>query len=271
MRGHTSGCSRGVTMKRVITALLLFAAGWSSQSMSPVLLELVNTEKAFAATAGKVGVRDAFLKYFAEDSILFQPAPLPATEQLRQQPPAPRPLQVLLEWEPLTGEVSEDGEFGYLTGPTLTSDLTPQKRPQRHGMYFSVWRRAGGEWKVILDGGITTPGPVAKIGKLEFRRNGGTSAQARTVAMKSGGQTVEQAEAKLAAAIADLGVTNGFRRFAAPHVKLYRNRSYPIANIEEIGKYLDRAQDIKSPQVQGSGTSAGGDLGYTYGAYGGTP
>lgn len=257
-------------MTRVVVAtILLMAAGLAvgadSVAVEPALLEMVNAEKEFAAYTGKVGVRDGFLKYFAEDSILFVPAPAPAVEDLRKQPPAPQPLPALLEWEPLTGEVSADGEFGYLTGPTRTSDRTGQNRPTRHGMYFSVWRKAGGEWKVIVDGGITTPGPVAEIGKMEFRRN---TAQARTAAKKSGG-TVENAEQALAAALAADGA-EGYLRFAAANARLYRSGSYPMAGSGEVRAHFAKNLDVQAPKMQGSGMSKTGDLGYTYGTYGGT-
>jgi ketosteroid isomerase-like protein len=257
-------------MKRALVMVLLAAVVvWAdSAAISPRLLELANTERAFAATAGKIGVRDAFLKYFAEDSILFQPEPKPAMEDLRKQPPEPKPAQFLLQWEPLTGEVSADGEFGYLTGPMMTTDLTSQKRPPRHGMYFSVWRRRGGEWKVILDGGIGTPGPVAEIGKLQFRSNA-APAQTRTVALKSGQQTLAEAEAALVSAVASDGA-GALLRFAAPHARLYRIGSYPIETHAEIRAYLAKNPDIQAPRMQGSGTSQAGDLGYAYGVYDGT-
>lgn len=259
-------------MKRIVaTVFLLLSLLWAeSGEVSPELLELANTEKRFAATAGKVGVRDAFLEYFAEDSILFQPAPMPAVEDLRKQPPDPKPLQVLLEWEPLTGEISADGEFGYLTGPTRTTDLSPRKRPQRYGMYFSVWRKTGGAWKVIVDGGTGTPGPVAEIGKLEFRRNQAAGAQVRTASVESRARTPAEAEAALAEALAKDKV-EGFVSFAAPNARLYRSGNYPIETPQSIRSYLAKAQDVHSPEVQGSGVSKAGDLGYAYGAYAGTP
>ena len=258
-------------MKRVLAAVCLaISVLWAANGdVSPELLELANTEKRFAATASRVGVRDAFLEFFAEDSILFQPAPSPAVEDLRKQPPDPKPLQVLLEWEPLTGEISADGEFGYLTGPTLTTDLSPQKRPQRHGMYFSVWRRTGGVWKVIVDGGTGTPGPVAQIGKIEFQRNEGSAAQARKASASTSGKTVEESEAAFAEANAKDPV-EGFLAFAAPNARLYRSGNYPIEH-EAIRSYLSRVNDIQRPKVLGTGAAKAGDLGYAYGRYEGTP
>jgi ketosteroid isomerase-like protein len=256
-------------MKRAAMMVLVLAVlVWAETAVSPRLLELANTEKEFSATAGEIGVRDAFLKYFAEDSILMQPEPVSAVEELRKQPPAPKPLQFLLQWEPLTGELSADGDFGYLTGPTLTTDRTGQNRPPQHGMYFSVWRRRDNKWRVVLDGGIRTPGPVAELGKIEFRNNAARAAQARTVAMKSG-QTLQQAETALAAAVAREGA-GAVLRFAAPNMRLYRNGSYPMASAEEISAYLGTTPDIQSPKVQGSGLSQADDLGYTYGTYQGT-
>lgn len=258
---------------RVLVVMMVLAGALAAagrNALAARLQEMVKAEKAFAALAGEVGVRDAFLRYFDEGAIFFSPAPSRAVEDLRKQPPAPKPLQVLLQWEPMTGEISAEGDFGYLTGPTLTSDLTEKKRPPRHGMYFSVWRWSGGEWKVIVDGGTTTPGPVAEIGKLEFRPNGEPVAQLRRASVGSTRPTLLQAEEELARAVASEGAARAFSRFAAANARLYRSGSYPLMG-KAASQHLEKTADIGKPKVQGSGISQAGDLGYTYGAYDGTP
>lgn len=116
---------------------------------------MVATERAFAAAAHEIGVRDSFLTFFADDAISIvrgtagQPTSLvPAKAQLAARPLQALPLQADLLWEPFTGQVSGDGSMGWLTGgyavlSSTSRDLLGQ------GAYFSVWKRqANGTWRV---------------------------------------------------------------------------------------------------------------------------
>ena len=62
-----------------------------------------------------------------------------------------------LSWRPETVFVTADGELGLSTGPYQLTRVTPPGEPQiLDGTFFSVWRRVGDGWKIVLDGG--TPG-----------------------------------------------------------------------------------------------------------------
>jgi ketosteroid isomerase-like protein len=122
------------------------------------------TERAFAAAAHEIGVRDSFLTFFADDAVAIvrgavgRPTSLvPAKAQLAARPLQSLPLQAHLFWEPFTGQVSGDGSMGWLTGgyavlSSTSRDLLGQ------GAYFSVWKRqSNGTWRVWLDEGIALP------------------------------------------------------------------------------------------------------------------
>ncbi len=61
-----------------------------------------------------------------------------------------------LLWAPVYGEVAESGELGFTWGNWhfTNQDTTV------YGKYFTVWKKQGdGTWKVLLDGGNSTPAP----------------------------------------------------------------------------------------------------------------
>src|SRR5690242_6726425 len=105
-------------MKKASIALALsfaFGSGVSAQTAQTVvdrqaaLDAIVATEHAFAKMASEKGVRDAFLTYLSEDSVLFRPGPVPGREATRAQ----RTTPALLTWYPVYADVSLAGDLGY--------------------------------------------------------------------------------------------------------------------------------------------------------------
>src|SRR4030095_16654649 len=158
---------------RVIASisLLLFAAAIVVSQDQPVptaLASLTATERAFARTSVEKGFRESFLTFFANDGIFFQPQPVKARETLRAQPAKPQTFT--LNWEPIFGDVSDAGDLGFTTGPYPLSDNSQQDSPPQHGCFFSVWKvQSDGSWKVVIDAGILTPGPLSSVERPSFR------------------------------------------------------------------------------------------------------
>jgi hypothetical protein len=150
---HTILRSLGVALAAAAVVPLL------AQTAKPIpaaLARMAQTERAFAKRALDTTVREAFIEYFADESISFEPpGPGPARERLRARPaPPPKPGYQLL-WEPRYGDVGASGDLGYLTGPV--ENVIPGQ-PSRHGNYFSIWKRqANGEFRVIIDLGADLP------------------------------------------------------------------------------------------------------------------
>lgn len=150
--------------------LLLFAmvilthSAIVSAQVSKALAELADAERSFAAETVKLGFRDGFIKFFADDGIGFGPHPERTREKLLKSPPATGLRTVIFNWAPMFGDISQAGDMGYTTGPVLFTDVTANPKPPRHGMYFSVWQKqADGSWKVAIDMGVDTPSAVAAI------------------------------------------------------------------------------------------------------------
>ncbi|MGE3888257.1 MAG: hypothetical protein AB7H81_17625, partial [Vicinamibacterales bacterium] len=109
----------------------------AASSLPAALVAMAETERAFSRRASETTPREAFIEFFADESVSFQPDPGPARERLRKQP-LPKPGTPAFQWEPRTGDVAASGDLGYLTGPVRY----PQPDGSvRHGCYFSVWKK----------------------------------------------------------------------------------------------------------------------------------
>ena len=115
--------------------------------------DLASAERAFAAQAQTLGVREAFLRHLAEDAWLMRPQPVRAKAWFDAHPSRAGSL----EWGPEYAEIAASGNFGYTYGPWNSKAPNGE---QGAGHFFSVWKRdPDGAWKNVLDHGIGH-GPV---------------------------------------------------------------------------------------------------------------
>lgn len=121
--------------------------------------EIIAADKAFSTLSVAKGSNEAFLAYLADDGRLFGTggeAPIlgkaEAAERFKTSGNGD-PKTNILSWVPDHAEVSADGTLGYSDGHwTFTA---PKARATGH--YVTVWRKTGGQWKVIADMGTTDP------------------------------------------------------------------------------------------------------------------
>ena len=67
-----------------------------------------------------------------------------------------------LIWEPRYGDIASSGDLGYLTGPVRRIVPGQNNGQPFHSLYASIWKRQpDGSFKVVMDMGVPTPGPVA--------------------------------------------------------------------------------------------------------------
>lgn len=150
---------RRLPMRFGLLALGLFVVG---QARADDWQELVAAEKTFAARTSEVGVRSAFLTALADDSIAFNPGPMPGRGVWTERPEN----KSTLRWAPAMAEVSISGDLGYALGPwrhTREGD----DAARTFGQIFNVWRRqADGEWKLLVSHSIghrETPAPATVV------------------------------------------------------------------------------------------------------------
>lgn len=113
---------------------------------------LVAAEHAFADRAAVVGVRDAFVEWFADDNLGFAPGPVDGRARWR----AREPLKSGAQWKPAFAEVSAAGDLGYTLGPHRWFPLDDPRRTVDAGHFLSIWQRGiDGGFANVFDHGIT--------------------------------------------------------------------------------------------------------------------
>jgi ketosteroid isomerase-like protein len=254
-------------MTKITLACLAAAITVSAQSQIPsALSKMADTERAFAKLAQEVAVREAFIEFFADESVAFEPDPTPARESLRKQT-RPQPAGLQLLWEPRFGDVAASGDLGYLTGP---SETIVAGQPTRYGNYFSVWKRqADGEYRVILDVGGATPQ------KNEYPPG---LARASATATWKGTEPKATSEASLLAAdkafssaITSQGIRAAYASTMHADGRLQRSGALPATNRQAAVEWLESHVKAWTTEPMKAETAASGDLGYTWGKYRVTP
>ncbi len=159
MKETTPRCTYGASRPNYLPLFPVLPDAWDMRVLIlslalPLVAQspeaLANAERTFAAKAGRVGARAAFLSYLADDSVVFTPR-----AQAGQIYHAARSEDgSALAWGPTYVELAASGDFGISTGPYT---LVPKKDPsnQLNGHYLSVWGMRQGRWQVLLDVGIT--------------------------------------------------------------------------------------------------------------------
>lgn len=266
LAGMRSLPSRRIRSSTAIAACIAVLAGspqlsYAHDADEIALGSLVDAELSFARMALERGIRDAFLANFADDGIAFEPAPVRLREAWSARPPARDPKELRLEWKPAQAGVARSRDFGYTTGPyTLSSAAHPER--VRHGVFFSVWRRDAGRWRVVLDAGIATPAAVnfASLGAAPRPHFKG-----RAIPRTEKERLLER-EADLSASSPGGIPPAIYAKLLAPDARLHRDGAAPVAADAAV-----REASLRTTRVawtpSDARVSASGDMAVTYGRF----
>jgi ketosteroid isomerase-like protein len=260
----------------VIVSMLGLTALTQEQDINPELLGLANAERAFAKMSVDKGVREAFYNNFAEDGVNFQPHPVNTREAYRKNPPpAPKPdaphpdatLAPVLNWAPIYGDIASSGDLGYTTGPFLIEDRSPARRPTRHGMYSSVWKKqADGSWKVVLDLGIQMNSAVAPLDapfqaapQWKFKVRSGKTEEDLIGLLNADRAFFANAKSDSAA--------GAWKKFLSEDARIHRNRMTPVTGKADLQTWITNQSAILSGEPIKTDVARSGDFGYSYGQY----
>lgn len=126
--------------------------------------ELLSADSAFSAMSADKGMAVAFL-YYADSNVVELNEGEPATlglSALANRFRLADNSKFLITWKTLKCEVAESGDFGYTFGDWRIDQALPSGGDTvLYGNYVSIWKKqADGNWKYVLDGGTSTPGPT---------------------------------------------------------------------------------------------------------------
>jgi ketosteroid isomerase-like protein len=254
-------------MQRLVSIFLstLFFTAWGfSQEKKSALDAIVEAERAFARTSVAKGVPDSFIEFFAEDGIFFQPHPAKAREALSKPTTVRSPF--VLDWQPITADVSRAGDLGYTTGPYTLTDSNESKLI-RQGYYFSLWKKqSDGNWKVVLDCGIQTNEPATeKLFKAARPMN--SKVFKAKVSLELVRQELLKVDRNFSAMAKQAGAAKAFSAWVNEDVRVHRNGRAPILGANALRAFLAEKSFSMSGEPIKADVAESDDFGYTYGSY----
>lgn len=216
---------------------------------------VVAAERAFAAESLVIGVKASFLKYSADDAIMFAPQPANAHEFINSWPDGPDDTTIV--WWPVWAGIAQSGDIGFTTGPAKYGDAEPRS------YYFTVWaKQPDGAWKWIYDGGPGASGevPFAQNASVDYLPLASTNSGSADAAMTE----VVAIEADLAAQAAN-GARAAYEPYLSEHARLTGAGGHPVADRDAVGAELDRRAGAMTLSHLGGRASSAGDFVFTYG------
>ncbi len=244
----------------VFSSLLpLFALTVVASAAESEPTSVIEAEYVFAQSAKPLGVRGAFLKWLAPDSMICSPAPVNGVVSTT----ADEPNNDTLEWYPAISQTAGSGDLGYTIGPWRYRSADGKGAAQ--GTFLSVWRKQPDDtWRVVLDCGVNHAKPANPPAALTSSPAGPT--KATTV---GGGwhQPIGSAEAQFAAA-ATADSKSALRSFASADVRVMA-RGVPVAVGIDAGQALLDSQKLNGVWGHAfAAQSEDGTLGYAWGYVG---
>jgi cephalosporin-C deacetylase-like acetyl esterase/ketosteroid isomerase-like protein len=227
------------------------ASSEPSASRSECLAALVSAERAFARTNAELGQCEAWLRWFAEDGVMFRPGPALARAFMGGKPEPPPAPPGAFDWRPTYGDVSHAGDLGYNAGPVRLASVGKSDR-----FFFSVWRRESAGWRVVLDLGTEVALETDPFDDV-FEAAPSAAAPERPAT------SAELLELERSS----LGSAETFLAHLDPAVRGLRWLAPPLVGSGAFREWFARQPSALTHEPAGGGIASSQDLGYTYGRY----
>ncbi len=248
-------------MKFSTLSLLLFLNVFSSasgQTSNGTVASLVAAENYFAGIINEKGINKAFLTVSDDQTIVFKPGPLRATDFYEKQ----KKSSAELTWQPALAKISKSGDWGFTTGPyqyTADGEIA-------FGDYVSVWKTNDkGVWKLAVDLGISHEKPLTepalsyldpKSTKYFRQRSKARQKQREDIVLTS-----DRLFSKTLANYSSLA----YNVFLSENSRLLFPGYQPVIGKKMIAEFF-RTRDIDiQTEVVEADRANGSDLAYTYG------
>jgi ketosteroid isomerase-like protein len=243
------------SLKILVILLLIVPAVRAEENASMLPLRaVVESERNFARAAIERGIRESFLQFFADDSIIFAPEPKNGKIFYTSYEDKGRKLI----WQPIFATISSSGEVGVTTGPWELKKSAADQTAIAFGQFVSIWRKqADNSWKVIVDVGIAHPTPTATPGEVQFSLPYPAPNNESEFA-KTEERFVKALQVNADAALLD---------FASDEIRILRDGNFPAVGKEAAKITLGSDRGKMTRKISGAATSAAKDLAWRYGPY----
>lgn len=256
-------------MKYTILFPLLFATSVMAQEpdSSSALFKMREAEQNFAKASAMYGRNVAFVESFAEESVLFTGNWITTGKQFSKDSKA---SPVVLKWEPEYMDIAASRDFGISTGPWEVQEYRPGTPPLFTGYFLTVWKKqADGTWKVILDGGGTTP--AKKDHKHSFYFPVGADKPVLNPPVLNTGllsKDLIERENQFLQAWLNNPLPSTYNSYLAPNSRMQLSGHLPTTNTDTINIWITHFNKNLTWRSSGSGAATSGDMGFTYGLLG---
>jgi ketosteroid isomerase-like protein len=244
-------------MKKVLYTFLIVAISINvyAQKSDGSTKSLVAAEKAFAADAAKNGTKAAFLKYLADDALVFRPNPINGKKYYSSAPDSKE-----LNWSPIFARTSRSGDLGFTSGSYVYGS-----DKKSYGHFLSVWRVKDEIWQVILDLGAETNKPLKSLSNNFVEpKDHYMPKLAKEKELKASKEIINATERTLNATLKSYGAS-AFSGFLNKDAILMFPGTETIVGKENIQAFNNRMIDKISLKTSGFDKALGADLAYTYG------
>ena len=215
---------------------------------------VLEAEKTFARAGAEHGIRESFLQFFADDSIIFAPAPTNGKAFYSNY----EDKGAALSWEPLFATISKSGDLGVTTGPWQWKKSKTDKRAAAFGEFVSVWKKQPDQsWKVIVDVGIDHARPAASPPEIQLLPPAGTTSDEAALTKK---RTAMLAALKSRGSASLLDLAND-------QVRILRDNSLPAVGKNAARTLLESDPAKITRKTLGGAMNSSGDLAYRYGSF----
>jgi ketosteroid isomerase-like protein len=253
-------------MKYYFLLPLLLASSVMAQEpdTSSALFSLREAECNFARESVMTGRNAAFVKYFAEESVLFTDKWITNGQQYsRKRKVSP----FVLKWEPEFMDISASRDFGISAGPWEVQEYRPNTAPLATGYYLTVWKKqSDGEWKVILDGGSETPAVKNPQHRISFPNGADKPVKDPPILnVDFLSKELFDRDKQILALWEKSPLPSTYTSFFGSNARLQMNGHLPTTNADTINSLITRMDKALIWETTGSGVASSGDLGYTYG------
>lgn len=229
---------------------------------SSAIFRMREAERNFARESVMIGRNAAFVKNFADVSVIFTDKWLTNGKQYwKNRKNAP----VVLKWEPEYMDIAESGDFGISTGPWEAQEYRPNTPQLSTGYFLTVWKKVNGVWKVALDAGSPTPRANSNH---SFSYPEGGDKRVTTPAVNSVEKSCKELldqEKTFLMEWKKNPEASVYLSFLEPAARIQLNGHLPATNPDTLKVWINQRDKHLNWNSMGSGAASSGDLGYTYG------
>jgi ketosteroid isomerase-like protein len=250
----------------LLPLLLLLASSVMAQEpdSSSALFSMREAERNFARESVMFGRNAAFANNFADESVIFTDKWLTNGKQFSKEQKA---NPIVLKWEPEYMDIADSRDFGISTGPWEVQEYRPGTPPLFTGYFLTVWKKqADGVWKVILDGGGTTPSMKDPGHNFSFPA-GADKAVLKPPVLNAGLLSKEliDRENQFLQEWAKSPLPSTYTLYLAPQSRMQLSGHLPTTNADTINAMIAHFDKNLTWKSSGSGAATSGDMGFTYG------